>query len=144
MKWFFLVMLLLLTTVACYPADETSDEVAFVSEHSFNFTVHDGDGSRLGIVESTIIAPESGAIQYAVVQVPRKGFPYGKASMVVSSESLIPVPWELLMVELTEEKLVLSADGMKLQEAPRYDELPSKFENHWDTQIRNYWKVNSE
>lgn len=144
MKPLPLLLFLLMIGSACLPGSTPESRDALVSEHFFDFHVYDEHGDRVGVVESTIIDLESDAIRYAVIQVRRRGFPYGKASMVASAETLVPVPWEMLSPELAKEKLVLSADIAMVEEAPDFDIIPDELDGEWDTRIRNYWQVNKE
>lgn len=114
-----------------------------ITEHFSGFAILDEHGNRVGVVDSSVIDRESDVIHYALAWVQRQGFPYGKASMVTTPEKLVPVPWELLSPQLAEEKLVLSADGAMVQEAPGYDRRPRELAGGWDLHVRDYWQVNN-
>lgn len=106
-------------------------KVAFASQ-LLNAQLKDGNQQLLGAVKEAIIEPESGSIDFFVVQTPdQQGYvliPLGAVNIPEEALAQGQAPW-----------LVLLTDTAMLQSAPRINDLSAGFNLDLQNAARGYW-----
>ena len=140
MKKRFLFVLLIsfvaLSLAACAGSDVTEDvPIASLTDYQ----VVDLSGATVAEVEEVLLATDSGQINYAVLDLQRGPFRYGKAAFIDASVPRTAVPWDWFTIDAASKQLQLQSDRATLYAAPLLIEKPTHLEAGWDTNIQAYW-----
>lgn len=115
-------------TAQATAAPDTTPQVDVTPTLSTSTT---GLNDTQAMVDDVIVDPESGEIQYLVLDV---AFDDG--------QRWVPVPLRFIQWDPTNEYFVVRVDSAALQEAPFFEagEYPVMIDDNWDTDYNSYWQ----
>lgn len=110
------------------PTDETERLIA--SDKVEGTAVYGPGGDKLGSVMNFMVDKRSGKAEYAVLE-------FG--GILGMGSDYYPIPWEMLEYDTGKAGYVVDLDKSKLQQAPRYQEDSTTFNDAYARSVNSYY-----
>ncbi len=91
--------------------------------------VYDRAGNKLGSVMNFMLDKRSGQVEYAVLEF---------AGFLGMDRNYYPLPWDMLEYDTEQGGYVVDLDKDRLENAPRYSEVPPTFHHAYGEQVYGY------
>lgn len=139
---FLIVVPLLIGCGGPVPAGRTEQVVRTTDLQSYR--VEDSSGALTLKVVDVLISPDTGNIEYIVVEAPLSAFGQDFKSAASPFQRIMIIPWRLLSVDMENERLVLKVDDNALVHGPRFGPLPRALAGNWREVVESYWPAQPE
>ena len=110
------------------PIEETDRLIA--SDKVEGTRVYDHQGNKLGTVMNFMVDKRSGKAEYAVME-------FG--GFLGMDKEYYPLPWDVLTYNVEQGGYVVDLDKERLEQAPRYHEVPPTFDHAYGRQVYGYY-----
>lgn len=104
------------------------------SSELLGYALYSATGENIGAVNDLVVQLEQGNIPYAVLAI---------GGFLGIGDELILAPWSHLVIDPSENSIVLSVDPVALEDAPRFqvDDLARVMvDSDWDADIQTFWE----
>ena len=117
-------------------SSETPELIALEGYHA-----QDTSGQFSSRVEGVMVEPQTGNIQYIIIEIPTSAFAIDRSTAALVGKEYALVPWQLVTIDSHDSSLIMDVGLDELEHSPHFSSIPTGLSPDRARQLVTYWSA---